>query len=237
MAKNIYKNSEEWTPRRWAWEFLKRNSDFIDSCDRARNLTDDAKTAAELDVAKKFQLKKFKDYTESYSPKNPIFLSTSIYKWNGGSKKRKNGKTTAKIKLLPGQVVIRFQVDATLNNSRAINVQLESAKIHLERFREEFIESAKKEPPLPESSKKKSDRFNVQPAIFLKRLKIIDALQMGLKINDVYKAVFPEKFKELEGDKDALHDRYHAEIPKAKNMVEKYLEVAAMGFNPKKKSK
>ena len=88
MKMNIYKNNEKWTPRRWAWEFLKRKKDFIQRCYDASNLTDDAKTAAELEIAKEFRLKKFKDHTEKYSPNNPIFLSTSIYKWKGESKKR-----------------------------------------------------------------------------------------------------------------------------------------------------
>lgn len=236
MAKNIYKNNQKWSPRRWAWEFLKRNPEYIELCDQARNLTDDAKAAAEFAIAKKFQLKKFKDYTESYSPKNPIFLSTSIYKWKGGSEKRKPDKTTIRVKILPGQVVIRFQVDATLNNSRAIKVQLESAKIHLERYRDDLIDSAKKESPQPEDSKKKTDRFNPQPAVFLRRLKIIDAKRRGLTRNEIYKKVFPDKFKELDGDKDALHDHFKTEIPEATKMLDKYLEIAAMGFDPKKKS-
>lgn len=237
MAKNTYKNNQKWSPRRWAWEFLKRNLEFIELCDDARNLTGDAKAAAEFAVAKKFQLKKFKDYTESYSPNNPIFLSTSIYKWKGGSEKRKTDKTTIRVKLLPGQVVIRFQVDATLNNSRAIKVQLESAKIHLERYRDDLIDSAKKESLQAEDGGKRKDRFNPQPAVFLRRLKIIDAKRRGLTRNEIYKKVFPDKFKEFNGDKDALHDHFKGEIPEATKMLDKYLEIAAMGFNPKKKSK
>ncbi len=236
MAENIYKNNQKWSPRRWAWEFLKRNPEYIELCDDARNLTGDAKAAAEFAIANKFQLKKFKDYTENYSPKNPFFLSTAIYRWEGGSKKRNTEKTTIRVKILPGQVVIRFQVDATLNNSRAIKVQLESAKIHLERYRNDLIDSAKKESPQPEDSKKKTDRFNPQPAVFLRRLKIIDAKRRGLTRNEIYKKVFPDKFKEFNGDKDALHDHFKGEIPEAIKMLDKYLEIAAMGFDPKKKS-
>lgn len=236
MATNIYKSNQKWSPRRWAWEFLKRNLEFIELCDDARHLTGDAKAVAEFSIAKKFQLKKFKDYTENYSPKNPIFLSTSIYKWKGGSEKRKPDKTTIRVKLLPGQVVIRFQVDATLNNSRAIKVQLESAKIHLERYRDDLINYAKKESQQPEGGEKRTDRFNPQPAVFLRRLKIIDAKRRGLTRNEIYKEVFPDKFKELDGDKDALHDLFKTEIPEATKMLDKYLEIAAIGFNPKKKS-
>jgi hypothetical protein len=160
----------------------------------------------------------------------------TIYKWKGGSEKRNPDKTTIRVKILPGQVVIRFQVDATLNNSRAIKVQLESAKIHLERYRDDLIDSAKKESPQPEDSKKKTDRFNPQPAVFLRRLKIIDAKRQGLTRNEIYKKVFPDKFKEFNGDKDALHDHFKGEIPEATKMLDKYLEIAAMGFDPKKKS-
>ncbi|WP_139019428.1 transcriptional regulator domain-containing protein [Acidovorax sp. NO-1] len=167
MAENIYKNNQKWSPRRWAWEFLKRNPEYIELCDDARNLTGDAKAAAEFAIANKFQLKKFKDYTENYSPKNPFFLSTAIYRWEGGSKKRNTEKTTIRVKILPGQVVIRFQVDATLNNSRAIKVQLESAKIHLERYRNDLIDSAKKESPQPEDSKKKQIDSIPSPQFFL----------------------------------------------------------------------
>ncbi|MCC7005999.1 MAG: hypothetical protein IT497_05075 [Ottowia sp.] len=35
----------------------------------------------------------------------------------------------------------------------------------------------------------------------------------------------------------ALHDHFKGEIPEATKMLDKYLEIAAMGFDPKKKSK
>lgn len=85
-------------------------------------------------------------------------------------------------------------------------------------------------------ARKRTDRFNPQPAVFLRRLKIIDAKRQGLTRNEIYKKVFPDKFKEFNGDKDALHDHFKGEIPEATKMLDKYLEIAAMGFDPKKKS-
>jgi hypothetical protein len=235
MKMNIYKNNEKWTPRRWAWEFLKRKKDFIQRCDDARNLTDDAKTAAELEIAKEFRLKKFKDHTEKYSPNNPIFLSTSIYKWKGESKKRPKERKILKIRLNPGEMLIRFQVDATLNNSRAMRVQLDAAKVWLTRYREELIDAEKRDAQQKNNGTKEFGRFPIQPDKFLQRLKIIDATRRKMKTNDIYKEIFPKEFKEMNGDKDALHDRFHAEISKAKSMVDKYLEIAAIGYNPNKK--
>ncbi len=52
--KNEYSGHEQWTFQRWAWEFLRRNSDFQAACKQAAGNPVD-----EQAVAEQFGLKKF----------------------------------------------------------------------------------------------------------------------------------------------------------------------------------
>jgi len=56
-----YRNLNKWSYRKWAWEFLRRNTSFIAECKRVRNGTEADRQA----VADQYGLKKFKMYAYS----------------------------------------------------------------------------------------------------------------------------------------------------------------------------
>ena len=57
LSLDRYKGHEKWSYRRWAWEFLRRNEDFIAACDA---LNRNEKT--EIEIAEEFHLADFKHY-------------------------------------------------------------------------------------------------------------------------------------------------------------------------------
>lgn len=83
---------KKWSPRRWAWEFLRRNEDFRADCDTC-GTAEDRKV-----IAKKYGIKIYKHYSEehklgdmstSFMVGRPMFYSYYADKAKKGIHKRK----------------------------------------------------------------------------------------------------------------------------------------------------
>jgi hypothetical protein len=123
-----YKNINSWSYRRWAWEFLRRNAEFISECERVKNDSDDAKKT----VAKQFGLTRFKYYKEAYKGVSgyPKYQTDAIKSWTHlNSEHYKKEKTR---KLNPGEVMICFDLNAALEDKHALAKQLQLAERRLE---------------------------------------------------------------------------------------------------------
>jgi hypothetical protein len=123
-----YKNIEKWDYERWAWEFLRRNTEFRKECDRVKNLDQAEKDA----VANKFHLKKLKRYNESYRGESgkPKFLPASIISYTHDHSLEKS--VQKRIRSKPGQVIIVFDLNKAIDEDRFLAKQLLNAKKRLE---------------------------------------------------------------------------------------------------------
>ena len=76
-----YIGMEKWSYRRWAWEFLRRNEQFLAACKRANSAESNDEKAK---VAAEFGLKRYKPYTESFTGASgkPLFAAGSISSWS-----------------------------------------------------------------------------------------------------------------------------------------------------------
>lgn len=123
-----YKNIEKWSYERWAWEFLRRNTEFRKECDRVKNLDQAEKDA----VAHKFHLKKLKRYNEAYRGESgkPKFLPASIISYTHDHSLEKS--VVKRIRSKPGQVIVVFDLNKAIDEDRFLAKQLLNAKKRLE---------------------------------------------------------------------------------------------------------
>lgn len=150
-----YKNTDKWRLKRWAWEFLCRNSKFIADCKKCKLGTDEEK----LEVAKRFGLKKFKYYSEFYKGESgfPLFDLGSVsyirnFELDGGRKKVRSS-------LSIGQVFLRFDLESALQDKDALNAQVASAKKLLNLLLVSYAEKHNKSIPATTSRKARIDKF------------------------------------------------------------------------------
>lgn len=132
-----YRGWLTWTPGQWAWEFLRRNSDFQKAC---AEVTD--RNALPDRVAEKFHLARFKDYREGYDNNSPLFArSIKVFPRRTPFEER----LKAKGELTPGpiktyaprdnEVIITFSLEpGTLVGPKILKRQLEQAKSRLEAY-------------------------------------------------------------------------------------------------------
>jgi hypothetical protein len=120
-----YKSINKWTYRRWAWEFLRRNEEFIRKCD---SLNADSDEEEKQRVADQFGLRRFKDYREPYAKKSgmPKFEIGTIKSHHNLDLSR-NEAISKRIKIQPGEVLIRFDLNQAADDIQALKKQLRLA--------------------------------------------------------------------------------------------------------------
>lgn len=133
-----YRKYKTWTYRRWAWEFLCRNTNFRLACDKVSK----GSKLAKSNVAKEFGLVKFKHYADVQTRSNvfPKLKDGAIYAIpNLG-----NEKLEKLVRILPGQVFIRFNLKTDVDTIAAIDAQIERARRRLRKSHVEYnqIDSA-----------------------------------------------------------------------------------------------
>ena len=118
-----YKDSDEWPKKRWAWEFLRRNDEFIADCMKLRKEPPQIEATA---IAKKFSLVRFKDFTEGYwMGKQPRFEPATIRHW---SRLAESDRPQIKCKMEVGSLAVMINLGAALDRSSAIEAQLRAVK-------------------------------------------------------------------------------------------------------------
>lgn len=212
-----YKVKENWPNQRWAWEFLRRNNEFINACEKVKLGTEDEK----LSVAKDFWLKKFKRYSEGYNKGSgkPKFSVAAISTWSNLEADKDENLRLRKIKIGEGQVLIRFNLASAIMDKRAIAKQLDLAK--------EILNTKLKN--YADKNKKDLIAHKPQKYIFPTYLRILDLLASGKTNLDCAKVLNPSMAKELEAgriEKFMLHDKIGDQVDAAKRMAkEGYLHL------------
>lgn len=188
LSLDRYKGHETWSYRRWAWEFLRRDDDFIRACAAV-----DSNERTQRDVAKEFHLLHFKHCNMGFKSKKspaPSYTVQAIKKWaNLKCGETKELQVRLKAELAPGQVLLRFDLNQEFIVGGSLDAQLRVAKRTLEKTLTAYVEATKKKP----APKKKPER-----KIFLELLRRLDAVAGHDVGSRGLAALQPVDFLELE---------------------------------------
>jgi hypothetical protein len=216
--KEHYRNLEKWSYQKWAWEFLRRNDDFIKECEKIKEGTADGNDMDEekLEVALKFGLKKFKDYKEGYNGESgqPGYSIRSISKWVNINNDKSVTRTVS-IKIRSGQMLIRFDLNNMLEDRRAYTKQIELAETSIKMNLKKYGELINK----------KAGIHNHQPSVFGLYIRLLDHRAQGRTYYECAKLLYPEKEKTY--GKSEMEQLVSNSIKAANNLAKKgYLYLA-----------
>jgi hypothetical protein len=166
---SVYDRAERWGPQRWAWEFLRRNKEFISTCDELRQNGTDAE---KLEAAKRFGLKRFKDYRSSSIKGEAKPRHLRPHSW-----RRPVGPPGAwKYRVTPDQLEISIDVRAiAASPDIASELLIRVPKLLRRKFREIADQ--------PAAHRLKRMRGGREQLILM--LKILDALHVGKKHHEI----------------------------------------------------
>ena len=176
-----YKKMDKWTYKKWAWEFLRRNPDYIADCKKVVSAFDDEKDA----IARKYGLKKFKYNREGYRE------GVGRPKFDRGSmgfipNLNEDATITRKINIAPGKVLVQFDLVTAFCDKKALNKQI--------RRTENMLDIYKKQLPA-----KLIEQINVQkPKVmnFGIYIRLLDALAANKTTEECADLIFPnEKYE------------------------------------------
>ena len=126
-----YPGYATWTKAAWAWQFLRRNKEFQERCDWIRNKPDvPLVRERKINAAHAFSLKKYKDYIEDFDSgetPHPKFSSKSVSSWSNIDKLQYESVRLPS-RLRPGQVLLRFDLDAMGKTKKSLQAQIDDAK-------------------------------------------------------------------------------------------------------------
>lgn len=175
-----YEGHENWPPRRWAWEFLRRNDRFRRAC----RSVDPQDIRGQKKIAREFGLREFKDYRMPFGTgrRRPKFRVNWIgYTTNAG---RKSKRTISSRTLLPGQVIVRFDLASMCWDKKAIEPQLRVARKVIE---EQLAIHAKAQfgaDHVVQDRRPKSD-------LLIRHLRTLDLLRRRLSIPQIIGKLYP----------------------------------------------
>jgi hypothetical protein len=185
-----YKGHENWSYRNWAWQFLRRDRDFIRACEAV-----DSKVREAADVAKEFHLYNFKHYRMGFASKGnpaPRFLVRTIRSVKHlVNINLEDSNIAFRTRLRLGEIWIKFDLNHEYIVGGSIKAQLRVAKTVLKKSMEEYSESQKRSP-------KKVRR--PQAKIFLDLLRSLDAEASHGSLVEGMCRLYPEKFEGLGSD-------------------------------------
>jgi hypothetical protein len=216
-----YANINNWSYRRWAWEFLRRNTNFITACKRAQ----DGSEADKQNVANEFGLKQFKDYRESYigSSGSPKFSIGSISSWSHLDAKKKSARKQA-VRIEFGQIVIRFDLEQAIQDRKAVDKQLRLAKLKLENSLDEY----------ESQTDRKSTLKEFKPSVFGKCLRALDGMAAGMSQPKIAAQIFPSV---ANADRDKKIEKIKPIIRRAREIsTNEYLHLSVLKGKPEGKS-
>ena len=223
-----YKRCEKWTYRRWAWEFLRRNSEFQKACKLAK--TDEQRQ----EVAAQFGLKKFKSFREAYGhppasrPTFTLGLITSRKHLSdeGGAPQK------VRTSLHPGEVMIRFDLSKALTDTQVLEKQLRMASVRLKRLLAAYAAKIDK----------KLDQINHSPEVWGQYLRLLDGIAAGKNQVQAGLMIAPYKASKLqdpfeETTKEDLKTAINKKVKKARlYSTELYRYLAILKGRPHMKS-
>lgn len=144
MSEADYAGHENWTKIRWAWEFLRRNPDYIA---RSVELDKEPDKSEAKATAHNYGLKVFKPAWEDYKGKGvskPKFLDNRI---GFVARLTKDDPAIFERNLLVGDILIRINILAALKNTAAIKSKLRATKKAVQRKFESLSGASLKKSP------------------------------------------------------------------------------------------
>ncbi|RZI43679.1 DUF2285 domain-containing protein [Herbaspirillum sp. HC18] len=232
FATDSYPNSEEWSHRRWAWEFLRRNEKYQEASLSLKGSPKDRQARAH-----EFGRKAFKSFKEDYKKQedsNRHWLSETIMEWR--SSNQKDGEeedANFKFKMSMKKVAIVFDLSQTIKGGEAVITSLlDHAK---EILTEEMYLYAQ---TLPEDQRPKQHKPHEN--MYLTWLRVYDAIAGYSEAEEeVAKVLFPDKFgmrEELSDDeKQKARKKVRALFRRAQEIVDEgYLQLVPRDYLPKK---
>lgn len=182
-----YKNWRNWSYRRWAWEFLRRNPSYITACKKSKR----GSAQEQAQVAERFGLKVFKDYRELYRGDSgiPKFQLGSV--WLKPNLDLHEGHPTKKMQISYGQVGIKFTLSDALIDKAVLEKQLRIARLELLRRLDEF----------KAATNPSARPIGFRPSLFLEYIRILDCRRAGLKRHEIARMLLPHM---ADTDQDTL---------------------------------
>lgn len=209
----VYKGHEKWSRRRWAWEFLRRNEKFQEDCDRA-NLDDPEAIDA---IAKEFGLRKFKNYRESFSIGDKPTFSVSVRMYQSQE------NVDRRLRLESSEVLLRFNLSYATKNNKFLKGQLTQTRGLLKKAIQVVIDR-QEERPL-------NKKLVVNPAEYLKRLRVLDAVRFKNKSHSViFQLLYPKESRGADNIQNAKALRSRRDT--ALELTRNSLAIAACSYEP-----
>jgi hypothetical protein len=213
-----YGDPAKWPPDRWAWEFLRRNEQFLAAC---KAVKDEALSIEhQLGIAETFHLKRFKPAAEPYSGagfKKALFKVSAVSFWTrlNESDEAKRPRT-----LLAGEMAVLLDLNAALFSKRALEKQLAMATRLATKQLAQLV--AARGMKLPTHKVRKDGLFEL--------LRILDADAAGTKHREIFIQVFPNKAKTEPASGAAWRETFKPLIKRARKLAaEDYLKLTLAG--------
>lgn len=216
-----YKGWEKWSNRRWGWEFLRRNTDFRDSC---WNLPEEPtqRKIKEEEIAQRFHLKKFKHCDEKFGSNKQKKLRPNFNPLDAWWSVEEGEKRRPKASIVEGQVLVRFDLRPALENKNLLKLQILYAQSILERQFKRLLEINPSNPTIKRFRDENAERK-------LQLLRMIDLKASNRTAVDIYCMIHPGDKRDtfLPGERDELRGKFESEYRTAKNWMEQgYLMLA-----------
>lgn len=221
-----YKDTIKWTFRRWAWEFLIRNPEFVSDCDRVR-LGDESEKKV---VAKKYGLKRFKSYDEPWGikEKRPRFFSEPTKRLTNLTRKSK----WLEVVVGPGKLLFMFDLGAvargTITARRAIDEAIDAFEKGLEGYRT-------KNPGLNGEAKDSDhiERTALNFGVFLRILDCVENPGSKMTNRESQGLIYTNFDSDPSYDPNIERDWNRHRANALKFVRERYLEIAIRGGKPR----
>jgi len=164
-----YGRYKTWSYKRWAWEFLCRNTKFRQACDRVAEASELSKSKE----AKEFGLVKFKHYADVQTRENvfPVFKDGAIKTIPNISSE----KLEKSVCIFPGQVLIRFKLKTEVDTIAAIEAQLGRARLQLYKLHAEYNQNG------GIHAAEINEKIATDPLSLVQYLRILDLKANGIK--------------------------------------------------------
>ena len=230
-------NPSGWSYRRWAWEFLIRNKEFITACKDVSSGSSDQRK----EVASRFGLKKFKAFDEPYEKDKkkgickPKFEHYAIRSWSTMNGHEHPENVPFKITLSKNQVMVLFDLNSISVRKDGLNRQL--------KLTEELLQDQLKNIQClqvgPQQGSVASDSLITDipnGKNYLRHLRILDVYDLDKPTHEYAKIVYPRRTEEQ--SKAKARESINKMVDSAlKNAESGYRAIAAWGGKPKGKKK
>jgi hypothetical protein len=200
-----YSGYETWSSKRWAWEFLRRNSEFQWWCNKVEELVDpDARLQGEVMCSRLFSLSAYKHYSEPFDEgAQPQFTRLMRVLTHTDAEPDEHD-----LNMYRGDVLVKVNV-RHLQTETSIQDHLQWYGDLLRQVRTQIhAESPKATKP--------------QPAKLALYLRLLDATDAGVHQQAMGPALFPEKLINADGlqrSPDEWHEFLKNRIRKARHFA------------------